>query len=681
MTSGKINTKDLWIDLLCWSSAFKVLFLLNRARPKKIYYINASHFFIPVISFFEKIAKTPVVQIKDIAASEEKLDGISLYETVQMRLDGLLSAWVDDDSMVKSNQSFCHANDLNPDKFAAHLKESAYSHLYRPVEMSVWAEYISGKDPSMFVLRKTPFAGILRRYFDTAVFYRTIFAHTLTIDNRPEFFYDGYLNKIYFAGRFKIVGKFLRRWLGDLMCSLFFPTVRQAQDASDIKIGVELTQNRVRQDEISDISWIESSGVPMKNLCALQMESFDEESIQALKTLAIPRYKIPDLPLRSHHLKGATAVTVKPRYIVSTMVMIMGLIKCLFIWNESAWLKLQAARYIYRTLFWFSIYEQLNIKVLWTMYDMDDDKLAKGQAIELLGGLYTGGHWSNFPMYRIDNQKCFDVLFTWGEHFVRNNFNRYPFMAIFFTGYPCDYYFKKHSERANSIRKRYPGKFIISYHDNIMGNDLPYSKSMQLNIHKILISILKKFENVIVFLKPKRKFVLDEILQELPELKEMIEQGRVEVFLGDTARSKAVPAQIGMASDLVIGLGISTTAAECFFAGTVAFHADFTGFERNEFANRGEGAVVFRDAFTLENAIIERIRGTNKLKYADYKGYYTGLDPFMDSCSSQRVGFLLRRMREYLAQGISREDFLPKLSKDYDVYLSSLANLQRMSWN
>ncbi len=681
MSSPKTETrKTIWVDLVCWSSAFKAVVLARHVRPEKIYYVNVSRFFTPFVPFLEKAAKTPVVQIKDIVASEEKMEGVSLYETIHARLEALLNDWIDDESMAKANASFCADNGLNPDKFAAHLKEAAYPHLYRPIEMSVLAEYISGKDGAAFIMRRTPFSSLLQRCFETIIFYHTMVAHVLPIESRSNFFYDGYFNKYYFAGRFKIIGKFLNRWLSDLAGSILSRSTRGDKNPTEIKIGVELTQNRVRLDEINDISWIEGAGIDAGEICGLEMERFDADSVKVLKERNISRIRLGGFPEKPKE-EGVKTISVALRYSASTLMMVFGLLKCLVTWNEGTWLRFQAVRYIYRSLYWMSIYEQLGIKVLWTMYDIDEDKLVKGQAIEWLGGFYTGGHWSNFPIYRIDNQKCFDVLFTWGEHFLRNNFNRYPFMAIFFTGYPCDHYFKAHRERAQAIRQRHEGKFIISYHDNIMANDLPYSKHMQLDVHRVLISLLRKFGNVVVLLKPKRKFVLDEIIQELPELKEMIDLGRVEVFLGDTVRTKAVPAQIGMASDLVVGLGISTTAAETFFAGTVSFHADLTGFERNEFANRGDGVVVFRDVFTLEKAIIARITGTNKWKHADYKGYYMGLDPFMDGFSSKRMGYLLKRMREYLAQGVSRDELLPKLSRDYDTYLVSLANWQRMSWN
>lgn len=680
MESLKNDKKAIWIDFLCWSSAFKTLVLARHVRPDKIYYANISRLFISFVPVLEKIVKIPVLQIRDVVAGEEKLEGASLYENIHTRLEALLNDWTADETMAKSNAKFCADNGLNPDKFTAHLKEAAYPHLYRPVEMSVFAEFVCGEDGSAFIMRRTPFSDLLQRCFETIIFYHTVTAHVLPIQNRVDFFYDGYFNKYYFAGRVKIIGRFLYRWFKDLAGSITSRPTRGDRNPTDIKIGVELTQNRVRLDEINDISWLEGSGVQPDQICGLEMEHFDAASIKVLNERQIPRFRLSGL-LKAPDDEGVRTVSVALRYSASTLMMTLGLLKCLVVWNEETWLRFQAVRYVYRSLYWMSVYEQLGIKILWTMYDIDEDKLSKGQAIEWMGGLYTGGHWSNFPMYHVMNQKCFDVLFTWGEHFVRNNFNRYPFMGIFFTGYPCDYYFKMHRERADAIRKRYEGKFIVSYHDNVMSNDLAYSKNMQLDIHKVLISLLRKFENVVVFLKPKRKFVLDEVIKEMPELREMIELGRLEIFMGDTARSKAVPAEIGMASDLVIGLGVSTTAAESYFAGTIAFHADFTGFERNEFANRGEGVIVFRDVFTLEKAIIARITGTNKWKYEDFKGYYIGLDPFMDGHSSKRMGYLIKRMREYLAMGVSREDILPKLSRDYDTYLVSLANWQKMSWN
>ena len=185
MESFRDNKKAFWIDLLCWSSAFKAVVLSRHTHPDKIYYVNVSRFFTPFVSFLGTTIKVPIVQVKDIVASEEKLDGTSLYETIQRRLEGLLNAWIDDKFMAKSNADFCAANGLNAEKFTAHLKEAAYPQLYRPVEMSVLAEHISGKEESVFIIRRAPFADLLRKCFDDIVFYRTLFAHAVPILKRP----------------------------------------------------------------------------------------------------------------------------------------------------------------------------------------------------------------------------------------------------------------------------------------------------------------------------------------------------------------------------------------------------------------------------------------------------------------------------------------------------------------
>ena len=220
------------------------------------------------------------------------------------------------------------------------------------------------------------------------------------------------------------------------------------------------------------------------------------------------------------------------------------------------------------------------------------------------------------------------------------------------------------------LRSEYPGKFIFSYQDNSVSNDLPLSKKMQIDMHRMLLSILKKYGDVVLFLKPKRERLLNIALKAVPELQDYIHRGRIRIFFGETPGTRAVPAEIGIASDLVVGLCLSTVAAECFFAGTVAFHADLIGFVNNGFSNRGLGKVVFRDVASLEKAITKRIVGEDRLSYDDYREYYYGLDPFQDEKTSQRVGFLMKKMQEGLEQGSSRSEIVSRIKKEYDTYLS-----------
>jgi hypothetical protein len=121
-----------------------------------------------------------------------------------------------------------------------------------------------------------------------------------------------------------------------------------------------------------------------------------------------------------------------------------------------------------------------------------------------------------------------------------------------------------------------------------------------------------------------------------------------------------------MASDLVVGLGISTTVAECQFAGTLGFHADLTGFMDNEFGNKGLGKIVFRDVDSLKNAIIDVIENGASKKYLEYKELYYTLDPFQDGNAYRRIGFVMRNLQDLLNRGLSREDTVSIARERYD---------------
>jgi hypothetical protein len=124
-----------------------------------------------------------------------------------------------------------------------------------------------------------------------------------------------------------------------------------------------------------------------------------------------------------------------------------------------------------------------------------------------------------------------------------------------------------------------------------------------------------------------------------------------------------------MASDLVVGLGISTTAAECQFAGTLGFHADLTGFRNNEFGNRGLGKIVFRDITTLRDAIIDVIENGASKKYLEYKELYSILDSFQDGNAYRRMGFVMKNLQDLLNRGLSREDTISIAREKYDKFI------------
>ena len=75
-------------------------------------------------------------------------------------------------------------------------------------------------------------------------------------------------------------------------------------------------------------------------------------------------------------------------------------------------------------------------------------------------------------------------------------FYRYPYLGIFVTGYPCDHYFGARAVKAQELRAAYPGKFIVSFHDNIMAQDLAYSPKMQTALYEMFLRLLERYDNL-----------------------------------------------------------------------------------------------------------------------------------------------------------------------------------------
>lgn len=681
-----IQPKTIWVDLLCLSSALKIIFLFKKIHIKEIIYINTTRCFVPFLLLLKRIIKKPIIQIDWIAEGEEKIGGTSLYELIQLKLIEVLDGWIAQKRISTKVSGYCQKYKYNSLKFNEHLKVEAYPYLFRPIEMAVLSEKISGTDNSFYVLRKTPFNNLLIELLgaDKIIFYTSFIAQKTAV-NRSNYYYDSHFNKIYYHSRIDCISQTFIFWLrivaATVLGAVLKKNIKDIRHDADNKynIAAELIRSRFSFQEINDLWWFKGSSIDPDTLIGLEFLDYDSTSSKIINGLKIRRYRVILGPVflvkfvagiffKSDTRRPALA---SGAYSWRTIAVLGYLLRALIIWDEQAWIMNQQAVYLANVELWRSVYDRLGIRMLWSMFDAaDPKKIAKAQALQLLDGLHMGSHWSNYPMCRVDSQKYHDVFFTWGSHFSKLMNQRYEPLATFEVGYPLDFYFDSKRSSAQALRGRYANKFILSYQDNIVGHDLLYSYNMQFQIHKMIVNILQKYKNLVVFLKPKWRHGVETMIKDIPQLNQFIKQGRIVIFLGDTARTKAVPAEIGMASDLVVGLGLSTAAAECHFAGTISFHADFTGFKQNKFANYGEGKIVFRDICSLQNAIEEIINGKNNLRHTDYQKYYKMLDPFQDGKAYLRTGFIINRLQDAFKQGLSRREAVKKVKSEYDAFLS-----------
>ena len=99
-----------------------------------------------------------------------------------------------------------------------------------------------------------------------------------------------------------------------------------------------------------------------------------------------------------------------------------------------------------------------------------------------------------------------------------------------------------------------------------------------------------------------------------------------------------------MASNLVIGLGTSTTTLESYISGTPAINLDLCKFPNNEFCVRGMNTVVFDDPDKIINLINEHQTKTKESIHKGQEEYYKILDPFLDKKSGNRIAKKLKNI-------------------------------------
>ena len=679
----KNNDIEIWLDVLCLETFIKVLFL-KKNNFIKVYYFNLSLLFSPFVAMTRSIKSITFQQVDDFVQSEQKVGNVTAFEFIRDQVDDILSKisqrWINS----KRARSLIKKCNFNTEKVRKYLESESIYYFLRILEMKVVLGLRSKSINRIILIRNSPFSDTLKNEMGfNAKFYRSYVSHYFQIFTRKN---NVETDRYYFLFSFKkirTVCQIILGWLKYVYALINEDenySLNGAKGINRFGLGGEILQSRVRMNQINDFFWLKSDSVDPGSVSVIGSYSptLDDESKNIIKGLGVQRIREGISKSVKYYFKQFFSKRSFQVFNILYWKSIVNIYhpanmiyKILFKWNELSWIQIQMWRYYYSVFFAERYYRNNNIRILFAI-DVGSASLVKSQALENIGGFYVSSHWNvhyacaNFPP---DDPKYADIFFVWGGIHVDSILEKRKYLSVFPVGFLGDYYFDDHKIAARDLKAEYPKKFIICYHDNGYGDDTPYSLNLQLDMHKMLIRILKQYPHVILFLKPKRKHCYERITQRLPDLDEWEKSGRMRVFLGDTKQTKAVPALVGMASDLAIGIGISSAAAECYFAGTLAYHADLTGRVSNEFGARGLGKVVFRDIESLQLEIEDCIENGTQEKYEACRDIYRMLDPFMDGQAYQRVGFILRALQEQLEHGLSREKAVEATKYRYDEYL------------
>lgn len=677
------NTRHIiWLDILCWESFIKILRTKSRQK-KEVHFCQVSCLISPFLKLLVNLFQIELNHINNFSAADKKINEESVYQLVQESVIDFLKKTISDWLKTSYFQRVLQKHNLNSDKVSMFLQQEVACFAYRPIELKIIAAASSNNSRTFFLLNSPLSKQIVEEFQnETVIFYKSYVSRFFLVNLRKGYLFDKKFSKKYKTLLFETAVKFAFRYLFTFVKvfirSLHPQAFKKDTTSKSICIGVEQLQAEVRQNAVNDLFWVKESNINPAMIYHIESACLDEESSYNLDQLGVNRVFTPPVKaIFKIKTKGGPKWLLPDYKIFSWILSLNPQLFIPFFYSSETYLKkILIQKFLFLMQYWINIYSQLNMKILFSMADGGTEIPIKAQAVEKLGGGFVGGHWSNYPHPHIINQKGYDLMISWGP-FFNTAFFRKGFLnkKVLFAGYPSNYCPLKLKESADKIKDIYKNKYIISFFDNIWANDIIFSKSMFIQLYNLFIDILQNRQNAILIVKPKKKEVWEEIQTDLPILKTMVEQGRIVPFWGDKNEKKVLPALVGMASDLAVGIGISTAACECYWAGTNALHADLTDIKGNLFKEQGLNEIIFTRLDNLKKKIYHHIDGEKKEWDTQVNVLYKQLDPFQDGKAYKRYGYILKTLYDSLHDEFDFEHALLNTEIKYNIYLKQHAVL------
>ena len=677
-----MGRKKIVLDILCFESFFNSS--IGSKSQTEIFYLHESNIFSFIKNIYAKYLGTKFINLGNISYSENRLGNKTIYETIQEETKRDIFSFLKSKEFRRSFSDCNNEAASNDQKMDYFLVTQLYPFFYRAREIISLVEF-KDIEPDILLLKKPHIKSLIIKNTRIPIQnYKILFSNLFQITIREDSLYDGFIYRKYNSLKFSLIIKEMLKKIM-IFSNYFVYKDSDIEDSSRLKksdqsykksIGVELLQSRINLSETNDLFFIDSSLIDDQKICLIEYDEkpslgtfflsimskrnepklkYGKKSYDAICNRRFSRLKILNiLNLLNQKYVGEVdssykiknlAILIGPIRIFYYLLSIMGL---LFLnWKKDKYLSFLLMQYHFDSTYFSIIFNEANLKILWTMYDGGEDQLIKSQAIENNNGYFCGSHWSHYPIACIDNQKCYDILFTWSDHFSRMLNEYYESRKTFIVGYPSTDYIDKYTDEANRIRKMHSGKFIITFNDNTYFNDGPVSEESYYSFYSLALEVLEQFEETVIYLKPKRSNHFKAYIKNNERLNKLIGEKRLHLLISDHSRSKIPPAFPALFSDLVIGLGLSTTTMESTISGALSFNIiNKMLFKDNEFYKSGLDKIVFNEKETVIKAIDKIIAHKDNDVYLETLEHYKILDNFMDQNAKTRISKVLSEILE-----------------------------------
>lgn len=655
----------LFTDCLCFESFFSAG--PSQAIACDWYFISESKIFAPFRKILSKLVGVNFRRLDDISYSDASLGKSSLYESIQDETKATIKELLASDILGADIMRFTNNLKLNKDKANHFLTVHYFPYVYRLIELKNLSHYLNVKNAKILILDSpiSLYTSDLRNLSISN--YQMFISNLFGIKDRDDYFYDyTHVMKPYFRSRRFFFFKEILKSILLVTYSISFKGPKE-NTRKERYLGIEMLQRRINPKATNDLFFARNEELKDSECCLIEESIFTshykKDSYDVIKSRAFRRLKFFNYStFLSQKRDGEIDREYRTYFLLKVVdykIYFTKIFSFLYYpFSLSPNKRLNAfllEKYDFESYIWSEIYNKFNISLVWTMLDGGYQQVIKSQAIERNNGLYCGSHWSNYPMILVFNYKPYDVIFSWSDHFEHLFVNEFPHPEKYKVGYTSSDYFEHHRSSAKKLRGKYPQKIIITFNDNIFHNDIAISESNYDDFYNLATTILDQNEDIIVFIKPKRASLFHEKAATYNKLRRYIENGRARLFSPENERSKITPSELAMASDLVIGLGNSTTTLESFISGTPAINLDLCKFSNNEFCDKAKNKVVFDDPNKILHLIKEYRTKAKELILIEQQNYYKILDPFLDESSGNRIAKKLKNI-------LNRKSNLDKLN-------------------
>jgi len=454
--------------------------------------------------------------------------------------------------------------------------------------------------------------------------------------------------------------------------TFIFPKRPIRSEAPSAKIGIYCSQ-KIDLNERSVLFWVPHSPVEFKRVVVYFENSHRPVTEKIAKLLS--EYGVDWLVLRSKASKlgkknlwklpllnnSQLFIYLKNAWrIIFSLLFRSGYLK---LWQWYALVELLIQTYYYQTF-----YQDNNIKVLFNMDENAWVSTTKTIAMELTGGISVSSHWSHY-VESLDMTKAYDVFFVWGStHADCFKKSVSCFRRIIQCGYIYDYRFSEARVKSSQLRQQLKEagvSYIIGFMDNAVGKDLPNSKEELIKLYCAFLNLVISNNKLGIILKPKRP---DESVYNLVEMQQLLNKAMAtrRCLIVNKNNLESFSFDAGLACDLNIGLGVSTTTVENVLAGIKSVDYDASSRWGSLVHNDGYNKIVFDDLDILINSIKKYVDAPEKNnEFANHGSILHKFDPFRDGKAAERIGFYMNELLMALDDHLAREDAIERASQKY----------------